>query len=73
MDQVLTPARLEGRGLLALHQADAGRFQVRGSRRPGVGIRAGNFVAGFGRNRRYARHEGAADSEDVYVHGVEVL
>ena len=56
-------------GAVAFDQLDAERAQLIAHRRVDVGVAAGDAVAGFARERGEAAHEGAADAEDVDVHG----
>src|SRR3546814_15843675 len=56
------------RRLVALHERDAERFELRRHRRPGIGVGTGDRMTGFARDRRDAGHEGAADAEDMDAH-----
>ena len=56
-------------GAIALDQFDAGRAQLIAHRRIDRGIAAGDAMPGSLRKTRNAAHEGAADSQDVQVHG----
>src|SRR3546814_9974046 len=60
--------RLQMRRLVALHERDAERFELRRHRRPGIGVGTGDRMTGFARDRRDAGHEGAADAEDMDAH-----
>ena len=63
--------RVEGEliGAEPFDQLDAERAQLVAHRRVDVGVAAGDLVAGLARQRGDAAHEGAADAEDVDVHG----
>jgi hypothetical protein len=50
-------------------QLDALDEELRAHRRIDIGVASGNAVAGRLRDRGDPPHEGAADTEDVDVHG----
>jgi hypothetical protein len=56
-------------GAKAFDQVDAQRAQLVAHRRVDAGVAAGHAVAGFACQCGQAAHEGAADAEDVNVHG----
>jgi hypothetical protein len=56
-------------GVVALDQLDAQRAQLLAHRRVDAGVAARDAVAGLARQRRQPAHEGAADAQDVNVHG----
>jgi hypothetical protein len=58
-------------GAKALDQLDAQGPQLVAHRRVDAGVAAGDAVAGLAGQRRHAAHEGAADAEDVDVHGFD--
>ncbi len=58
----------ELRGLEALGQRDAERFELRAHRRIDIAVRAGDSEARGAREGGDAAHESAADAEDVDVH-----
>ena len=53
----------------AFDQLDAQGPELVAHGRIDVGVAAGDGVAGFSRQGRQAAHEGAADAQDVNVHG----
>ena len=65
----LRTGRIELHGVEALDQADAQRLELRAHRRVDVGVAAGHAVPGLAGDGGNAAHEGAADAEDVDVHG----
>jgi len=56
-------------GVVTLHEPDTGRRQLVAHRRIDVGITSGDAMATGQRELRQATHEGAADTEDVDMHG----
>jgi len=56
-------------GTIALEQLDALGEELRAHRRINIGVASRDAVAGRLRDRGDAPHEGAADAEDVNVHG----
>ena len=54
--------------VIALHQRDAERFELRAHRRVDACVGALDLVAQLARERGDAAHEGAADAEDVQAH-----
>ena len=60
-------------GVEAFDQLDAQAAQLVAHRRVDVGVAAGDAVARFAGDRGDATHEGAADAQDVEVHGARIL
>ena len=54
---------------VALHQLNAQASQLVAHRRVHAGVATGDPVAGLDSQRGQAAHEGAANSQNVYVHG----
>ena len=61
--------RVELRGVETGHDVDAERLELRAHRRIDVAVGPGDAMTGGARDGRDAAHEGAADAEDVQVHG----
>ncbi len=61
--------RFQMRRLVALHQFDALRLELRAHRRIDVGVGAGDAMAEFLGQHRERAHEGAADTENMDMHG----
>ncbi|MCY1311424.1 hypothetical protein D9M70_617240 [compost metagenome] len=61
--------RIEVRRIVALHQLDPLGFQLGTHGRVDIGVGAGDTVAKFLGQHRQRTHEGAADAEDVDMHG----
>ena len=60
-------------GAVAFHQLDAERAQLITHRRVDAAVAARHPMSGLARQGREPSHEGAADAQDVDVHGVAIL
>ena len=68
-DHVHVGLQVELAAVVAFDQPDALLLELGAHRRIHVGVAAGHGMAGCAREQRNAAHEGAADAEDMDVHG----
>ena len=69
VDVGVAQRRLQLLRVVAFDELDALRCELRAHRRIDVRVAAGDLVARLARDHGEAAHEGAADAEDVEVHG----